>query len=52
MVRLRAQQREDFTLPLGLKLSMQAQSTQQQTLTVELTDKEDPLFLFCLVCSE
>lgn len=50
--RLRALQREDFTLPLGLKISLVAQSNQSQTLVIELTDEADPLFLYQMACTE
>ena len=53
-VRLRAQNREDFTQFLNIKIALHAASTasQQQTLVIDLTDDEDPLFLYQLSCSE
>jgi len=47
-VRLRAQNREDFTQYLNIKIALHAASntTQQQTLVIDLTDDEDPLFLY------
>lgn len=52
MFRVRQHQREDFTMPLGLKISLQAQSNQSQTLVIDLTDEQDPLFLHQMVCTE
>lgn len=53
--RMRAPGRhEDFNQYLGIKISLHAhaQSANQQVLTMELTDEQDPLFLFQLSCSE
>ena len=47
-VRMRANNRDDFTQQLGIKISLHAQtsSSAQQTLTMDLTDDSDPLFLY------
>jgi hypothetical protein len=39
---------------LGVKISLHAQSqaSGQQILAMEVTDSEDPLFLYTLSCSE
>jgi predicted DCC family thiol-disulfide oxidoreductase YuxK len=53
--RMRAPGRhEDFNQYLGIKISLHAhaQSANQQVLMMELTDEQDPLFLFQLSCSE
>ena len=47
--RMRAQGRHDeFNQYLGNKIALhaQAQSASQQILTMELTDEQDPLFLY------
>lgn len=54
MVKLRSPDREDFTQQLGIKIVIHAQSSnsQQQVLTIELTDEQNPYFLYTLECSE
>jgi spindle assembly abnormal protein 6 len=53
--RMRTQGRHDeFSQYLGIKIALhaQAQSASQQILIMELTDEQDPLFLYQLSCSE
>jgi hypothetical protein len=53
MFKVRALQREEFFRPLGLRLSLIPQhQSNAQTLHIELTDDQDPLFLFQMVCTE
>ena len=51
---MRTQQREDFSQYLGIKIALHATSSNasQQTLTIDLTDEQDPLFLYQMSCSE
>jgi hypothetical protein len=40
-------------LALGLKLQLVAQAQQNtQTLVIDVTDEQDPLFLYQMVCNE
>ena len=51
---MRGNNRDDFTQQLGIRISLHAQTSNsaQQTLTMDLTDDSDPLFLYQLSCSE
>ena len=53
-VRLRAQNREEFTQYLNIKIALHAASnaSQQQTLVIDMTDSDDPLFLYQMCCTE
>lgn len=54
-VKVRAQDREDYTSPLTIKMVIHApnsQNSQTQMLTVEVTDEEDPYFIYTMDCSE
>lgn len=53
--KVRAQDREDYTSPLTIKMIIHApnsQNSQTQMLTVEVTDEEDPYFIYTMDCSE
>jgi hypothetical protein len=55
-VRVKCPDREEFTQLLNVKLVLhasQSSSSQQQVLTIELTDPDNnPYFLYSLDCSE
>ena len=54
-IRMRCQDREDYVTCLNIKMIMHAPNTssaQTQILTVELTDEEDPYFVYTMDCSE
>jgi hypothetical protein len=54
-VRIRSQDREDFVAALNFKMIIHAPNSQNsstQILTVELTDEQDPYFLYLMDCSE
>ena len=53
-VKIKSQDREDFTQQLIIKIALHAQSTssQQQILCFELTEDSNPFFYYYLNCSE
>lgn len=53
MIRVRSHQREEYFKQLGLKLSLAAQpQTGSTTLYIDITDQQDPLFLYQMICTE
>ena len=52
---MKCQDREDYVTLLNIKMIIHApnsSSSQSQILTVELTDEEDPFFIYTMDCSE
>jgi hypothetical protein len=51
MIRLKAHQREEMYIPLGMRIFLTNQAS-NTALNIEVTDEQDPLFLYQMVCTE
>lgn len=51
-IRIRCADREDYLTQLRVKMTLQPTSQSSQMLQVELTDPEDPFFIYTMDCTE